>query len=342
MNISEGKNNLNIHITNIHNIGGTASLAQEGVMQVAKQLGFREMGMLRRCFYDDYWNAIRHQQDGIIAPLYFNDIVIFQYPSWNGTDYDIEFVNKLKLYQGTKVIIFVHDIQQMMFNSEEYILNREIDIFNKADLLILPSVKIYNILAAKGLNIQIPIVFQKIWEMPGYPEFTRHYNKKKFVFTGNFTRFPFLNTYHGKTMIEQFDGQKPMRDNDRSFIWMGYREPHELMKELADGGFGLVWSDKEYFDRYYSWNQPHKLGFNLAAGIPVIIRNGSVHTEFIKDNGLGYVVDSIEEADELVQNTSDDEYQKLIHNVAKIQPLLLSGAYTKRMLLDAVIQVMEI
>lgn len=89
---------MNIHITNIHNIGGTAPLAQEGAMQVAKQLGFREMGILRRNFYEDYWNTISHQQDGIIAPLYFNDIVIFQYPSWNGPDFDRAFVNKIKMY----------------------------------------------------------------------------------------------------------------------------------------------------------------------------------------------------------------------------------------------------
>ena len=102
-----------------------------------------------------------------------------------------------------------------------------------------------------------------------------------------------------------------------------------------------MWSDEEYFKRYYSWNQPNKLGFNLAAGIPVVIRNGSVHTQFIKNNGLGYVVESLEEADELVQNTSDEKYQQMIQNVAKFQPLLLNGVYTQRLLLDAVIQVME-
>lgn len=44
------------------------------------------------------------------------------------------------------------------------------------------------------------------------------------------------------------------------------------MHELSKGGFGLVWSDDEYFDRYYSMNQPYKLGTNLAAGIPVIVK----------------------------------------------------------------------
>lgn len=73
----------------------------------------------------------------------------------------------------------------------------------------------------------------------------------------------------------------------------------------------------------------------------MVLRKGSVHTDFINENGLGYVVESLEEADELVQNTSDEKYQQMIQNVAKFQPLLLNGVYTQRLLLDAVIQVME-
>lgn len=332
---------MNIHITNIHNIGGTAPLAQEGAMQVAKQLGFREMGILRRNFYEDYWNTISHQQDGIIAPLYFNDIVIFQYPSWNGPDFDRAFVNKIKMYHGTKLIIWVHDMQKLMFDAQEQILMAEMEILNQADLLILPSDRFREYLFQNGLNKAIPVIYQKIWEMPGYPQYTVHENRKVFLFTGNFDRFPFLREYFGKTPIEQFDGKTPDRKNDHSFLWKGYRKPQKLMSEIAQGGFGLVWSDEEYFKRYYSWNQPHKLGFNLAAGIPVVIRNGSIHTQFIKNNGLGYVVESLEEADELVQNTSDEKYQQMIQNVAKFQPLLLNGVYTQRLLLDAVIQVME-
>lgn len=332
---------MNIHITNIHNLGGTAPLAQEGIMAVAKQLGFREMGMLRRNFYDDYWNTIQHQQDGIIAPLYFGDIVIFQYPSWNGPDYDWEFVKKVKMYDGTKLIIFVHDFQKLMFNADEKILKYEMQILNTANLLILPSEKMHIYLEKNGLHKNIPVLYQKIWEMPGYPQFTVHENIKKFLFTGNYERFPFLKTYKGKTVIEQFDVQKPERNNDACFIWKGFYEPHKLMAELSKGGFGLVWCDKEYFERYYSLNQPHKLGFDLAAGIPVVIRNGSVHSDFVKNNGLGYVVNSLEEADERVQNTSDEDYRIMVNNITKFQPLLLNGMYTKKLLLDAVIQVME-
>ena len=88
-------------------------------------------------------------------------------------------------------------------------------------------------------------------------------------------------------------------------------------------------------------NQPHKLGFTLASGIPVIIRNGCVHSDFVREKDLGYVVDSLEEADNLVQNTSDEDYAKMISNIAPYQYMLLNGVYTKKLLMDALICVLE-
>ena len=281
---------MSIHITNLHNIGGTATLAMDGVVQIAKKLDFTEMGVMKRQFYEDYWNAISHHLDGTIASLYHGDIVFFQYPTWNGPDYDKVFVDRIKLYNDVRLVIFVHDLQKLMFDSEEFILKMEVGVLNRAN---------------------IPILYQKIWEVPGFPCFREHQNLKKMLFTGNWNRFPFLESYHGKTIVEHFDYQKPPRDDDSSFIWRNGFKPIQLMRELSKGGYGLVWCDKEYLERYYSMNQPHKLGVTLASGIPVIVRNGCVHSDFVREKGLGYVVDSLEEADNLVQNTSDEEYAKI-------------------------------
>lgn len=144
-----------------------------------------------------------------------------------------------------------------------------------------------------------------------------------------------------KTPIYQYDANKPDRENDDSFCWRGYFEQEKLMHELSKGGFGLVWSDDEYFDRYYSMNQPYKLGTNLAAGIPVIVKRGCVHDKFVERNGLGYAVDTLDEADKLVQSITDAEYIKLYHNVKNIQKLILDGAYTRKTLQDAIIEVLE-
>ena len=332
---------MNIHITNLHNMGGTATLAQDGVAQIAKNLNFMEMGIMNRKFHEDYWNTISHHQDGTIASLYYGDVVFFQYPTWNGPDYDREFVNKIKLYSGVKLIIFVHDLQKPMFNSSQEILNTEIGLLNKADILILPSDKMRKYMVDNGLRQDIPVLYQKIWEVPGFPQFSEHKNTRRMLFTGNWNRFPFLHDYHCRTVIEHFGYEMPTRANDLSYNWRGGYEPVKLMSELSKGGYGLVWCDDEYFDRYYSMNQPHKLGFNLAAGIPVIVRAGGVHDAFIRDNQLGYVVASLDEADELVQNTTDEEYSQMIDNIKKYQFMLLNGVYTKKLLIDALIYAME-
>lgn len=288
----------------------------------------------------DYAKEIDKRLDGIIALLNYGDIVIFQYPSWIGVNYDESFVNKIKSYRDTKLIIFVQDIQKLMFDSEQAILDMEIKTLNKADLLILPSKKMHRYLKENGLD-EKPVIYQTIWDMPSDICFVDHAVTRCFHFAGNYNRFPFLAEYHGKTPIYQYDANKPDRENDDSFCWRGYFEQEKLMHELSKGGFGLVWSDDEYFDRYYSMNQPYKLGTNLAAGIPVIVKRGCVHEKFVERNGLGYAVDTLDEADKLVQSITDAEYIKLYHNVKNIQKLILDGAYTRKTLQDAIIEVLE-
>ena len=328
-------------INNLYQMGGTATIAQQGVAFIAQKLGFKEISMGRKDFYEDYWNMISHHQDGCLAPLYFNDIVVFQYPSWNGPDYDKTFINKIRLYKGTKLIIWVHDLQALLFPAAQDYLIPEINLLNQADLLILPSTKMADLLHHKGLRPDLPIHFQKIWDIPGLPKFTTHTFKKRLLFTGNFDRFPFLIDYHGSTPLEHFDGAQPIRKDDECFHWRGFLSPTELLHELSLGGFGLVWADEDYFDRYYCMNQPHKLGFDLAAGIPVIVKRGCVHSSFVETNGLGLVVDSLAEADTLIQNISEEAYQQMVHHIIPFQTLLLNGAYTTKLLLDAIILVAE-
>ncbi|WP_455721936.1 sugar transferase [Agathobacter sp.] len=328
------------HITTLNNMAGTSALAHRRVLKVAQALGCHEMGTSYYHLQPDYAKEIHKRLDGIIAPLNYGDIVIFQYPSWIGVNYDESFVDKIKSYRDTKLIIFVQDIQKLMFDSEQMILDMEIRTLNKADLLILPSKKMHQYLMENGLKDK-SVIYQTIWDMPSDICFEDHAIKRCFHFTGSFSRFPFLANYRGKTLIYQYDRNEPERKNDESFLWRGYYEQEKLMYELSKGGFGLVWSDDEYFKRYYSMNQPYKLGTNLAAGIPVIVRKGCVHEEFVIKNGVGFAVDTLEEADEIVQNISEDEYRQLYRNVKNIQKLILDGAYTRKTLQDAIITVLE-
>lgn len=278
---------------------------EKNIIELAENMGFKECKTIEAI---DLFCGISEKNDVLKEKdRYYAFIDIPQYWSvradgLNGAIYD----NKTKKAN----IYFKNPIEKRMVSRVEWIDRNNtvyrIDYYNKSDIC-----------------------------------FVDHAVTRCFHFAGNYNRFPFLAEYHGKTPIYQYDANKPDRENDDSFCWRGYFEQEKLMHELSKGGFGLVWSDDEYFDRYYSMNQPYKLGTNLAAGIPVIVKRGCVHDKFVERNGLGYAVDTLDEADKLVQSITDAEYIKLYHNVKNIQKLILDGAYTRKTLQDAIIEVLE-
>lgn len=328
------------HITNINNMGGTAPLAQENVTKIAHSLGMREIGLFNYAVWSDTDTELSRRMDGIIAPLHYGDFLIFQYPSWNHTRYDEAFVSHAKSFPNLKLVIWVEDVESLMFNGGLAALSREIQLFNRADMLILPSKGMHDVLLENGLTVK-KVLYQTIWDHLTDSVYTEHQPLRRILFTGDYKRFPFLADYHGKTPIHHYSVAKPERPDDDSFQWKGGKTPQQLLSTLAEGGFGLVWSDEEYFDRYYSINQPHKLGFNLAAGIPVIVRKGCAHEDFILSNKIGFAVSSLEEADSIIQNISDEEYNTIYENIKPIQYLLTSGAYTAKLLQDSVIKMYD-
>ena len=101
---------MTIHITNIHGMDRTsiAQKAQNHVAQVAcRELGFQEIGMY---FYDssnEPKEALRSRFDGMIASLANNDTVIFQSPSWNPIEWDMELMNRFSIYAGVKKLFLL-------------------------------------------------------------------------------------------------------------------------------------------------------------------------------------------------------------------------------------------
>ena len=133
--------NLNIHITNIYgqSFTSTALKAQNRVAEVARTMGYKELGIYSYDMNSDSPEMLHSRIDGIIASVGYGDIVIFQYPAWNGTGFDEIFVRRLKNYKGLKLIFFVHDIPSLMFENNRYLLGRQIEILNLAEVVILPS-----------------------------------------------------------------------------------------------------------------------------------------------------------------------------------------------------------
>lgn len=109
--------------------------------------------------------------------------------------------------------------------------------------------------------------------------------------------------------------------------------------ELSKGGFELVWGtseDPKDEKVYYKMNCSYKLASYLSAGIPVIVPDYLSNADFVKEKGIGFVVSSLEEADEMIQNCTEDNYNQMVSNLKHVQYLINNGYFTKKLFVDTI------
>ena len=328
-----------VHITNLYGMAGdsTVILAQNAVTDIARALGVSER--LESIFYNistDSPSERSKRLDGIMASISFGDIVIFQSPTWNGWEFDAEFVAKLKDLR-VKLVIFIHDVIPLMFRDNAYLMPTYMEMFNQADVIIAPSQQMVNRLCEAGLTVEKSwfknfgiILITSVW--------TNQYLKKEIFFAGSLTRFPELQNWVYETPLRVF-ANEPKSNPEANLVIEGWKRNEELLMELSKGGFGLVWNtqynDGENVD-YYEMNISHKLSTYLAAGIPVIVPNTLSNSHLIEERGLGFAVNSLEEANQLVQNMAPESYQEISSRAQGFAFLLKEGYITKKLLIDAI------
>lgn len=331
---------MKIHITNLYGMAreSTATIAQNAVQKIATQLGFRELGIY---FYHASSETVEERSrrlDGILASVSIGDVVIFQTPTWNGIEFEREFLSKLKLL-NVKIIVFVHDVIPLMFKANEFLMQDYINLYNMADSIILPSEAMKEKLLQKGLNVK-KIIFQRMWDHPHDLDLHEPIFKKEIYFAGNLSRFPELKTWEGTVPLTVFSNEEQFSLSYQVHI-AGWKTDEEMVLELSKGGFGLVWTTHQNEEQnidYYSMNVSYKLSTYLAAGIPVIIPATLSNSDFIVEQGLGFVVDNLEEASHLVEQLSEEAYLQMCSRVRYFSFLLSQGFYAKQFLLQAVFE----
>ena len=183
---------MKIHFTNLfgQSSKSVALMAQNDIMNVVRELGVNELGIY---FYDhsnEPASELNSRMDGILAGVAFGDIVFVQSPSWNGIEWDRRLVDKLKLLQ-TKLVMFIHDVPPLMFESNYYLMPNYIDMYNQSDLVVVPSEQMYHRLVSEGLTVKKYVV-QKLWDLTHSLDLYTPQFEKKLIFSGNPSRFPHI------------------------------------------------------------------------------------------------------------------------------------------------------
>lgn len=318
--------------------GGTAEYAQVMVSDIAHQLGFRNMGIY---FYNSRVESelsVSARYDGIIASICRGDIVFFQHPTWHPLKFEEGLVKRIK-GSGGRVVIVVHDVIPLMFESRRSELDSVISFYNFAEVLIVPSFTMKKFLQDKGVKKDMKFVVQEIWDYTTDIQFLQVPRfQKEIHFAGKPSKFLFPNQWSFDVRLKVYTEEQCTGENVQMMGWMN---PASLLLEIAKGGFGLVWYGGDYWHQYMKYNNTFKLSTYLAAGIPVIIPKGISNQYLIEKNHLGLVVDSLDEAVREVKNIKELDYQEYVRHVREFSPLIRNGYFTKKLLIDAVQMIMR-
>lgn len=324
-----------IHITNLYGVGGIATVAQRRTVEVAKQLDFNEISIL-------YDNGLRDPEEfdkkvaGILAGLEVGDTVIFQSPIWITSKVERDFIDRVRQYQG-KVAIFIHDIPPMMFEGNRELMPLFIELYNKADLLIVPSENMKDYLISKGVTVE-KFVIQNLWDIP--VDFMSNFEPKylpRINFAGSDEKFGITENINSSDIeLEIYDHKPEDKLIPDNVHYHGYVDEVKLLSELHEGGFGLVWTEDMYWREYMKYNASYKVSTYLRAGIPLIVHNDISCRKLVEDNHWGIVVNSLEEAVQKVKEMSEEEYRSYVDAIFNIKYKLENGYYTKKAITDVI------
>lgn len=306
-----------------NNAGGKA---KNDAFDIAEQMGFEAS-------YNPSEKRIIRVVQQYLSMRKFNnaDVIFVQYPAIdfrilpnflkhiNPNQNSIALIHDLRSIQGSGT---EEDVAEIPFlNHFKYVIahNKHMAKFLKDNGYIgeVINLDLFDYLHDVNISIQNPI------------------GDRSIAFAGNLVKSTFINE------LDQIENVRFILygnkgNNDYSSMgnvsYYGSLPSDEIVYKL-EGDYGLVW-DGDSIDtcsgkhgEYLRFNNPHKLSLYIAAGKPVITWKEAAIADFVRDNNIGLVVDSLKELNTEVLSSS---YEDMRNNVLKIKNELSGGNYLRR------------
>lgn len=241
--------------------------------------------------------------------------------------------------KACSVLTIVHDVKSL--KGKYAFSQKEIDLINRSDKLIVHNGIMKEWFEQKGIKSRMASIQAFDYLHTADDAIAKrevNFDNFRVVFAGNMNSFIYQLD---DLPIENFNmvlygvGYKPEQVKDLNNTLLNYKGcfPADKVIDNIDGDFGLVW----YGDaidtcdgktgQYLKFNNPHKLSLYLLCDMPIIIWDKAAMAEFVKDNGIGITVSSLEELDDKLSKLSSEQIETMKANVAKIKEQLLKGHY---------------
>ena len=276
-------------------------------------------------------------------------ILVTQHPFWEEDPVRDEALFRLK-EKKVRFVSVVHDVEKLReINMTSYMQQEYERMLELADILIVHNEAMKGFFIEEGFPAEniIPLgVFDYLYDSGRTEEaaFDRSVSyagalgskKSRFIY-GLGELSPICINLFGPNYDPDSFGEKAPGKN---INYHGAYPPEEIPEKL-NSGFGLVW-DGESVDacdgptgRYLRYINPHKLSLYLAAGIPVIIWNGSAEAPYVREKNIGFTVDSLKEIRERLDLISANEYEIYVKNVQNVSEDIKKGNNMRRAIKEA-------
>lgn len=300
-------------------------------------------------------NLIRYYLDLVVVR---GDAVFIQYPMLS-FDFDSDYYKRLK--KRNQLIFLIHDIHSLRIAGQEKgtgqlynrdSLRKEIEKLNLADVVIVHTEQMKKLLTEAGLqvsHIMILDVFDYLYKGPlplegAEPEHIERLKGKREIsvaFAGNLRKSAFLRkAVSANPDVEFVLYGAGCMDALREYTNVNYAGnflPDEI-PGIIRGRFGLVWDGRDIhtcsgiLGEYTRINCPHKLSLYIVAGLPVIVWKDAAVADYVRANGIGICLESLEELYSQLHDISDRTYGQMKNAVLKIRKELCTGDHLKDIL----------
>ena len=332
---------------NYRDTNSAGNKAKTDIEDIMADMGFRNAGSPRSFHHGSARAFLATLASVLKTPINLRrgDILVIQYPLKKY----FTLLCRMAHMRGAKVVTLIHDLGS--FRRKALSPRHEISRLGNADYIIAHNASMRNWLFEHGLKK--PVGELEIFDYLSASEGLSHSSPapgEAWVvnYAGSLTmrKNAFLYTLGSKlndTHITLYGYGFSITDAvgaDR-FDCAGFT-PSDRLIATAAGQFGLVWDGNSTaacegaFGEYLRYNNPHKTSLYLRCNLPVIVWSQSAMAPFVKENGIGLCVDSLDNLDTTLAAVTSERYGAMAQAAAAMSHRLASGHYTRRALSEAI------
>lgn len=299
-----------IYITQTKGLIGSSTLQkQKYLVHAARQQGILPLSLYYYPVDGDSLGELSARQDGILSGVSFGDDIIVQLPTMLGRKYEQSLLDKVNSFRSVSTSKLIIVVSELPAPDNFKNIDKDIKLYNQADVLIVPSVEAGTFLREHGLQVS-RLAYLDIWD-------------RNIDLALDCSTFKRTIVTPNEKLAKNIGGE-----------WV--QPTSTLVYDLhAAGGYGLLWPVTKYDSGILE-------GRILASGLPILVNNSSYLARIVERAGIGIAFNDLATVADYVNNSSLEDYQTLANNAGRFSAFIREGGFTSYAISQAVTQINQL